>query len=113
VTSVNNCEGTDSAGPLFVAVSELGVPEPGRAALDSAFANRLRAVDRWPGFRGLQVWADPRDPCTMLMVSWWDSEDRFAAYMRSADHRHSHERIPTGEHRPRPRHFSRYEVIAT
>lgn len=113
MTSVNNGECTDSISAPFVAVSELGVPEAGRAALQSAFANRLRAVDRWPGFRGLQVWADPREPCTMLMVSWWDSEDCFAAYMRSADHRRSHQRIPAGEHRPRPRRFSRYEVIAT
>lgn len=96
----------------FVALSEIEIPEAGRAAMDTAFADRLGAVDRWPGFQGLQVWADPRDPTILLMVSWWDDEGCFTAYMRSEDHRRSHARIPGGEHRPRARGFHRYEVIA-
>jgi heme-degrading monooxygenase HmoA len=96
----------------FVAFSEIAVPAAGRAQLDAAFADRLRAVDQWPGFRGLQVWADPADPGMLIMVSWWESHEFFAAYMGSADHRRSHARIPRGEHRPRARAFHRYEVIA-
>lgn len=34
----------------FGAFSELTVPEAGRAAVLGAFANRLGAVDAWPGF---------------------------------------------------------------
>jgi len=98
--------------PPFVAVSELTVPESGRAAVVAAFGHRLGAVDSWPGFQSLQVWADPRDPTALVMVSWWDTEEAFAAYMGSADHRRSHARIPTGESRPRPLHFRRYQVIA-
>jgi heme oxygenase (mycobilin-producing) len=97
---------------VFVAVSELSVPEAGRAAVEAAFADRLGVVDSWPGFRGLQVWADAADPCTLVMVSWWDSQQCFAAYMRSDEHRRSHQRIPTGPDRPRPRHFRRFQVIA-
>ncbi len=96
----------------FVAFSELTVPEAGRAAVDDAFAHRLGAVDGWPGFRGLEVWADVSDPCTLVMVSWWDNCACFTAYMHSDDHRESHQRIPEGEQRPRARRFSRYEVIA-
>lgn len=96
----------------FVAVSELVVPEAGREALDATFAARLGAVDHWPGFRGLQVWADVSDPCTLMMVSWWDDQDCFTTYMRSEDHHRSHQRIPGGDDRPRPRRFRRYEVIA-
>lgn len=96
----------------FVAVSEISVPEAGRERLEAAFADRLGAVDSWPGFGGLQVWADAADPCSLIMVSWWDCEQSFATYMRSADHRGSHRRIPTGEHRPRARGFRRYQVIA-
>jgi heme-degrading monooxygenase HmoA len=102
----------DHAAPGFVAVSDLVVPEAGRDALQAAFRNRLGAVDHWPGFRGLQVWADTTDPCALTMVSWWDSQECFAAYMRSADHRRSHQRIPVGADRPRPRQFRRYQVIA-
>ena len=96
----------------FVAVSELTVPEAGREALDAAFADRLGAVDGWPGFRGLQVWADLSDASSLMMISWWDSKDCFAAYMRSEDHRRSHQRIPGGDNRPRPRRFRRFQVVA-
>jgi len=51
-----------AAAPPFVAVSHLTVPEDGRAAVVAAFGDRLGAVDSWPGFQGLQVWADPGDP---------------------------------------------------
>jgi heme-degrading monooxygenase HmoA len=102
----------DRATPHFVAVSELVVPEAGREALQAAFNDRLGAVDHWPGFRGLQVWADTADSCALTMVSWWDSQECFAAYMRSENHHRSHQRIPKGEHRPRPRRFRRYKVIA-
>jgi heme-degrading monooxygenase HmoA len=96
----------------FVAVSDITVPEAGREAVVAAFGRRLGAVDSWPGFQGLQVWADPTDPTLLLMVSWWDTEDAFAAYMGSSDHRRSHKRIPSGVNRPRPGRFRRYQVIA-
>jgi|GEM_PF-1426902 len=96
----------------FVAVSDLSVPEAGRAAVIAGFGDRLGAVDSWPGFQGLQVWADPGDPTALVMVSWWDTQEAFAAYMGSADHRRSHERIPTGDNHPRARGFRRYQVIA-
>lgn len=97
----------------FVAVSEFSVPGPGRVALLDAFTGRMRAVDRWPGFRGLQVWSDKQDPSAFMMVSWWDSEEQFRSYMGSPDHRESHGRIPRGEHRPRPGRFRRYTRVAS
>lgn len=96
----------------FVAVSELVVPEGGRVATEAAFASRLGAVDGWPGFRGLQVWADMADDSSLVMISWWDDRDCSDTYMRSTDHRASHARIPTGELRPRPARFRRFSVIA-
>jgi len=110
------CSEPADAGP-FVAVSVLSVPEAGRAALVAAFTQRLGAVDDWPGFQQLQVWADQTDPTALVMVSWWDTEAAFTSYMRSEDHRRSHARIPDGPHRARPREsrprkFCRYEIIA-
>lgn len=96
----------------FVALSNITVPEAGRAAVVEAFGHRLGAVERWPGFQQLQVWADQTDPTALVMVSWWDTEDAFTAYMGSPDHRQSHQRIPTGDNRPRPVGFRRYQVIA-
>ena len=96
----------------FVAWSQIEVPEEGRLDLERAFANRLGAVDRWPGFIKLEVWDDVVDPTMYIMVSWWTSPEAFKAYMRSDDHRLSHRRIPTGEFRPRARHFRRYRIVA-
>lgn len=46
------------------------------------------------GFIDLQVWRSDRDPAEVLMVSRWEDRDAFKAYMRSADHKTSHARIP-------------------
>jgi heme-degrading monooxygenase HmoA len=103
--------GSDALG-AFVAVSELTVPDGGRNATDTAFATRLGAVEHWPGFRGLEVWADESDPTSLMMISWWDDRASFDTYMHSDDHRASHARIPRGELRPRPHRFRRFSVIA-
>ena len=100
------------APAAFVAFSQLEVPDGASEAIDVAFRDRLGAVDRWPGFRALEVWADLSDPTAYAMVSWWESPESFVDYMRSQDHADSHQRIPTGEHRPRPREFRRFRIVA-
>lgn len=95
----------------FVAFSELRVPASGAPTLEAAFANRLGAVDRWPGFHRLEAWQDHGDPEHFVLVTWWDSAEAFQAYMGSEDHRASHGRIPEGDDRPRPDRFTRFRVI--
>lgn len=97
----------------FVAFSELTVACEGREALVGAFRSRLGAVESAPGFQRLEVWADVTDPSAFTMVSWWDSREEFRAYMRSDRHRESHDRIPVGDHAPRPAGFRRFQVVAT
>ena len=96
----------------YVAVSEIRVDEDGVAALRTAFEHRLRAVDSWDGFEGLQLLADRRDPGRYLMISRWASREVFVAYMRSQDHRRSHERIPKGDHAPRAGGFDEFDLVA-
>lgn len=103
---------TEPSATAFVAHSLLRVPRPGRADLLDAFADRLGQVDHWPGFQRLEVWGDCADPTSFVMVSWWDNEAAFKAYMASDDHQDSHARIPAGESRPRPQRFTRYKVVA-
>jgi len=98
--------------PAFVALSLLQVPDGGQDALDEAFANRLGMVDRWDGFRALEVWGDLAKTTEYAMVSWWDSPEDFQAYMQSDDHRRSHDRIPKGSDKPRPVKFRRFRVVA-
>ena len=96
-----------------MAVSEIAVDVQGVDALRAAFADRLRAVDRWDGFLGLELLADRRQPGRYLMISRWRSKDVFVEYMRSEDHRESHLRIPGGPHAPKAAGFDEFDVVAT
>ena len=79
---------------MYVSVSRLRV-EPERSdELVAAFQGRAGLVESHDGFVDLQVWRSDRDPAEVLMVSRWADRTSFTAYMRSADHRVSHGRIP-------------------
>jgi len=45
------------------------------------------------GFVDLQVWRSDSDPAEVVMVSRWRDKDAFREYMRSSDHRVSHDRM--------------------
>ena len=103
----------EADGPLpYVAISEIAVPVDGADALEASFRTRLGAVDDWPGFLGLEVLRHRRKPGCYLMISRWSSKERFTEYMRSADHRRSHDRIPDGDHAPRPAGFDDFDRVA-
>jgi heme-degrading monooxygenase HmoA len=97
----------------FVAFSEITVPPAGRDRLLDAFDERLREVEHWPGFQRLEVWQDERTQERLVMVSWWDDDRSFKAYMRSDSHRRSHARIPGGDDRARPDGFHRFRVVSS
>ena len=85
-------------------------------ALVGAFRARVRLVDRADGFVDLQVWQSDRDPGELIMVSRWRDRRAFTAYMRSDDHRVSHDRIPrelaAAIKLERLEHLHTYEVVA-
>jgi heme-degrading monooxygenase HmoA len=101
---------------MYVSVSRLRVAEERVGELVMAFRNRLGAVDAHEGFVDLQVWRSDRDPGEVLMVSRWRDRGCFTAYMRSADHRRSHDRVPSdldeAIHLERLEHLHTYEVVA-
>ena len=96
----------------YVAISELAVPPEGAGDLEDAFRGRLGAVDSWPGFVRLSVLRDRRAAGRYLMLTEWTSKEAFTEYMRSADHKASHDRIPDGRHRPRAAGFRDYDCVA-
>lgn len=102
---------TDAGANSYVVVSHLSVAPEGAEALEDAFRRRLGEVDGVCGFQRLEVWRDTTSPSGYAMVSWWDSETDFRAYMGSETHRRSHGRIPRGPHAPHPTALHRYEVI--
>ena len=101
---------------MYVSVSRLRVPEERASALVSAFRARSGLVDRWDGFVDLQVWQSDRDPGELVMVSRWDDRESFTHYMRSREHKVSHERIDpdldAAIRLERLEHLHTYEVVA-
>lgn len=78
---------------MYVSMSRLRVPAERSDELVAAFRNRLGAVEAHAGFVDLQVWRNDRDAEELVMVSRWQDKASFTAYMRSADHRRSHDRV--------------------
>src|SRR4051812_46673137 len=101
---------------MYVSMSRLRVEAAQSDALVAAFRRRAHLVERAPGFVDLQVWRSDRDPEEVLMVSRWRDRESFTAYMRSADHQTSHERIDPALQAAiqleRLEHLHTYEVVA-
>ena len=97
-------------------MSRLRIPAEQSDALIRAFRARVHLVDRADGFVDLQVWRSDRDPGEVIMVSRWRDRAAFTAYMRSEDHRVSHDRIPpelqAAIKLERLEHLHTYEVVA-
>ena len=101
---------------MYVSMSRLRIAPDRAPDVVRAFRGRMRAVERHPGFLDLQVWQSDRDPGELLMVSRWRDRAAFTAYMRSADHKASHARIPAdldaAIRLERLEHLHTYEVVA-
>ena len=101
---------------MYVSMSRLRVAAERSDALVAAFRGRAHLVDHADGFVDLQVWRSDRDPEEVLMVSRWRDRAAFTAYMRSAEHRTSHDRIDPALkdaiQLERLEHLHTYEVVA-
>ena len=97
-------------------MSRLRVPAERAEQLVTAFRARAGLVDEHDGFVDLQVWQSDRDAGELIMVSRWRDRDAFKSYMRSADHRVSHDRIDPDLQAAikleRLEHLHTYEVVA-
>ena len=101
---------------MYVSMSRLRVEPEFSDQLVQAFRGRLRAVENHDGFLDIEVWRSDRDHSEVLMVSRWRDRSCFKAYMKSADHQRSHERIPPDVvgaiNLERLEHLNTYEVVA-
>ena len=79
---------------MYVSLSRLRVAPERAPEVVAAFRDRVGLVDAADGFVDLQVWQNDRDPGELTMVSRWRDRAAFTAYMRSPEHRQSHDRIP-------------------
>jgi heme-degrading monooxygenase HmoA len=101
---------------MYVSMSRLRVPVERAAQLVTAFRSRVGLVDDADGFVDLQVWQSDRDEGELIMVSRWRDREAFKTYMRSAEHRVSHDRIDPDLQAAikleRLEHLHTYEVVA-
>jgi heme-degrading monooxygenase HmoA len=78
---------------MYISMSTLSISPDRAPELIEAFSRRSGLVEGHEGFIDLQVWQADRDPGEIVMVSRWQSRPCFTAYMKSPDHRASHNRI--------------------
>ena len=78
---------------MYVSLSRLRVPPDRADELVGAFRRRAGLVEAVDGFVDLQVWQTDRDPGELTMVSRWRDRACFSTYMKSREHKISHERI--------------------
>jgi len=101
---------------VYVSVSRLRVEEARAPELVRAFRRRAHLVDSADGFVDLQVWQSDRDAGELVMVSRWRDRDAFKAYMKSEEHRVSHDRIDPelddAIKLEKLEHMHTYEVVA-
>jgi heme oxygenase (mycobilin-producing) len=101
---------------MYISMSRLRVAPERAADLVTAFRNRMGLVDEFDGFEGLEVWRSDREPGEVIMVSRWRDRECFRDYMRSAEHRASHDRIAPDLQAAialeRLEHLHTYEVVA-
>jgi heme-degrading monooxygenase HmoA len=101
---------------MYVSLSRLRVEAERAPELVAAFRARAHLVDAFEGFVDLQVWQSDRDPGELVMVSRWQTRAHFAQYMRSREHKVSHDRIDpdldAAIRLERLEHLHTYEVVA-
>ena len=101
---------------MYVSMSRLEIPADRAPELVAAFRSRAHLADEADGFIDLQVWQSDRDRGDIIMVSRWRDRSAFTAYMKSAAHQTSHERIDPDLKRDislkRLDHLHTYEVVA-
>jgi len=78
---------------MYISMARLRVEVDRSDELVAAFRRRMGLVESHEGFVDLQVWRSDRDQAEVLMVSRWRDRDAFREYMKSSDHRVSHDRM--------------------
>jgi len=101
---------------MYVSLSQLRISADRAPELIDAFRHRAGLVEGNDGFIDLQVWQSEQDSGEIIMVSRWQNRASFKAYMKSADHRTSHERIDpslqSAIELQALRHMRTFEVVA-
>lgn len=98
---------------MFVTINRIWVKPEYAPAFEETFQTRARLVDRMPGFiRNLVMRPkNPLDP--YLVVTFWETEGHFRAWVESPAFKEGHARSGTlpKEAFPRPNQLETFEVF--
>ena len=59
-----------------------------------ALERRSHLVDGFPGFQRLEVLSPARADGDWVLATWWETRDDLRRWLRSSEHRETHERTP-------------------
>lgn len=110
---------TADASLGFVAINYISCQEHYREKFEYLFKTRARAIDRMPGFRFMRVLRPQREGAPYLIMSSWDSEECFKAWVGSPEFLEGHKRgfedvrlaKERGEEPPITSDFITYSVV--
>ena len=90
-----------------VKINTIEAPEDAGAELEARFAARAGAVENSAGFEGFQLLRPTEGGTSYFVMTWWESEDAFQAWMSSTDFAKGHSNVggsaaagPGGEGHP-------------
>ena len=90
LNSIDAAEARAKAG--FVAINYIDCKPDYRDRFECLFCSRAKAIDRMAGFLGMQVLRANEDDQPYLIVSFWESESCFQAWVGSEEFREGHQR---------------------
>lgn len=103
----------------FVAINYISCQPHYRERFEDLFRTRAKAIDRMPGFCGMYVLRPQKEGDPYLVVSHWESEAHFRAWVQSPEFMEGHRRgfedlrqaRERGEAPPMQSDFKTYEVL--
>ncbi|MFN8368228.1 MAG: antibiotic biosynthesis monooxygenase [Candidatus Kapaibacterium sp.] len=104
---------------MFVAINYITCKEHYRERFEYLFSTRAKAIDTVPGFQSMNVLKPQKDGEDYLVVSYWENEDAFKNWTRSAEFLEGHKRAfadiavakEKGEEPPMHSSFKVYSVL--
>lgn len=112
-------EATRIAEANFVAINYITCKPHYAERFECLFCSRARAIDTMPGFCGMRVLKCTDDGQPYLVISYWDSEEHFRAWVGSPEFLEGHKRgfedlraaKERGEEPPMTSDFKTYAIL--
>ena len=95
---------------MFVVINRIFVAEGHEAAFEERFQNRLRLVQKTPGFVRSILMRPVESRCYVVQV-WWENAEAFHAWVDSPAFHEAHRDRPPKEMFAAPNEFESYEIL--